>query len=236
MKYKIWTFIVAAILALCGCGISNEDWASKDPSAIAASPNSFDIADGWKQLLMKGYSKTLFFTQTNSTCEGSFEIEQTPTQIYDALNPQYTYENYRDFTPWYDACTNQTPPESPRISQYNLYSNTFGNSYIAVNDLSADWNTPAVFPQAARVGDAGVIGEFNKTDSTGSPAGSEKWSYRIEIDTATTAKFRLVMTANNADGQWLDTEENLFRVAPNNTLKLISVIKKEPSGFYIEAK
>jgi hypothetical protein len=117
-----------------------------------------------------------------------------------------------------------------------LYSNTFGNSYISVNDLSADWNTPAVFPQAARVGDAGVIGEFNKTDSTGSPAGSEKWSYRIEIDTATTAKFRLVMTANNADGQWIDTEENLFRVAPDNTLKLISVIKKEPSGFYIEAK
>jgi hypothetical protein len=236
MKYKIWTFALSTLFALSGCGASNEDWASKDPSAIAVSSSSFDIAAGWSQLVWAGYTKTFFFSQTNSSCDGTLQILQTPAEIYDATSPKYVYQNTLSYTERYYNCANQTARATLNIKQNNWFSRNFGNSYVSVNQQIGDWATPAVFPQAARVGQTGVIGQFTNFDSTGAPAGVEQWTYSLEEDTATTAKFRLIMKANDANDQWIGSEENIFRVSPNNTLKLISVTKKYPSGFHIEAE
>ncbi len=235
MKYEIWTFTFSALCALSGCG-GGEDWASKDPSAFAVSANTFDIASGWKQLLLTGYTKTLYFTQTTSTCEGTLQILQTPAEIYNATSFKYAYQNTLSYTERYYVCTNQSARTTLNVKQYNWFSRDYANSYVSVNQQTGDWQTPAVFPQAARVGQTGVIGQFNNSDSTGAPTGIEKWSYSLEADTASSAKFRLVMSAEDANGQWVGTEENIFRVAPDNTLTLISVTKKFPSGFHIEAK
>ncbi|PQA81878.1 hypothetical protein C5F52_17855 [Limnohabitans sp. TS-CS-82] len=235
MKYKIWTFTLSTLFALSGCG-GGEDWASKDPSAIAASPNSFDIAGGWKQLVLKGYTKTLHFPLTNSTCEGSLQILQTPVEIYDATSFKYAFKNTLSYTERYYSCDSSTPRATLNVYQNNWFSRDYGNSFFSVNADSGDWDTPAVFPQAARVGEIGVIGQLTSYNSTGAAAGIEKWTYSIEIDTATTAKFRLLMSAVDAAGQWIGSEENVFRVAPDNNLTLISVSKKYPSGFHIEAK
>jgi hypothetical protein len=237
MKYKIWTFTFTTLFVLSGCGAGGEDWASKDPSAIAISTNSFDIASGWTKLLKTGYTKTLVFSQPTSTCGGLLQILQTPVEIDDVTNSQYMYKNNLSYNEQYTSCSNQTTRPTLNVSQYNWYSSNYSNSFVSVNNQAGNWDVPAVFPSAVRVGEQGAIGQFTNSDgTTGAPAGIEKWTYRIEMDTATTAKFRLTMSANDDRGEWLGTEENLFRVGPDNSLMLISVLKRYPSGFHLEAK
>ncbi len=236
MKYKIWTFTLSVLFVLNGCGGGGEDWASKDPSAIAVSTNSFDIAAGWKQLLQKGYTKTLNFSQPRSTCDGELLILQAPRDPNDATSPDYFYKYTKTINENYAGCANNASFGTKASTETFWLSAQYRNTVSGIGNRSGYWDETSPLPSSAYVGNEGALGQYTYfNDLTGEMLGLDKWMYAIEKDTATTAVYRLTISAYDANNQWIGTEENFFRIGPDNSLTLRSVTKRYRSGFHLEA-
>jgi hypothetical protein len=245
MKYKIWTFTLSALFLLNGCGVSSEDWASKDPSAFAASPNTFDISEAWTKF---NFVPNATQMSVSGTCSGAYIISNTaayftsPTDLYNVtnFNGQYYLCNtpfgYKNGTIDYANSTYYSY-ENKRLKNYWYYYQTTGNA----------WREIAQFPTAAKIGDTGLIGVIDNFTSSdlSTKTGSTEWRYVIEANTATTVVFNLTVTAYGTttsstatdyqSAPVIKTEQFRYVVKSDNSMKLRSYDLEEPGGFKITA-
>jgi hypothetical protein len=246
MKCKIWTFTLSALLTLSGCGSSGEDWASKDPSALATSTNSFDIAAAWTQLNLTPNTKQM---STSGTCSGTFIISNTAA-TYVSSTDLY---NFTTINGLYQRCSpefaNWQGLQYYNSVHYFKYQN-FKLSNFLYNYQGAPniWRAPANFPFSAKVGDSGLIGvldNYTNANQT-TKAGVEEWRYVIEQNTATTVVFNLIVNAYDTttsstatdylSAPIIQTEQYRYVVTANNTMTLRSYDVERPDGFKITAK
>jgi hypothetical protein len=236
MKYKIWTFTLSALLALQGCGSGAEDWASKDPSAAAVSPNSFNLRTGWLIKSAYGYARQM---QASGTCTGEMTLAQVPfADTNDSIHP---YKSQALTGVIYYDCTDGSMSSGPvhNTLQTTKYDRDGLDAYFEVNAIYGVWQAAPTFPTAAKVGDSGKIGEIALHDlNSHEVIGKEIWTYTIESDTATTVIFNLTKTSYLAADleHPTKTERNTYRVRPDDSLYLISVYRVDDTGFVFHAQ
>jgi uncharacterized protein YceK len=215
--------VALAMLLLSGCGSSNEDFASQDPSNYAVSTNTFNVAEAWANLVKTGFSKSLEIYGSDNVCTGTAHFFQTSAKVVDLNDPFFTYLSQFQINQNITSCSNGLAPFSINSFQYNYFNNDLLNTYTSITqNFFGEWtNTEhhAVFPAAAKVGDAGWIGFMYYQ---GGLVGDEFWSYKLEADTATTAV--LVVNIKTLDPNGNDYSYEIYRylLKPNNTLSLRS--------------
>jgi hypothetical protein len=246
MKLKVFTFVIGLTLVLTGCGGGGEDWASKDPSALASSANNFDIAAAWTTFNAMPNTKPMV---VSGSCTGSYIISNTAA-TYASSTDLY---NYTTINGLYERCS----PEfaSKQGLQYYNSVHYFKYQNLKLQNFQYDYNSaPNVwralsnFPSSAKVGDSGLIGvldNYTSADQT-TKAGVEEWRYAIEQNTATTVVFNLIVKAYDTttsstatdylSAPVVQTEQYRYVVTSNNTMTLRSYDIEQPGGFKATAK
>ena len=234
MKMRVLVIFLLTFL-LSSCGNGGENWANKDPSAIAVSPNSFDVAAAWTKLIQTGYTKSFSLNPTQGTCAGTMRHLQSAAEATN-ISSQYFYRNTLVIALNFTNCSDGATHGPVFETQDNYYSDSYQNTYYGNSTTAGYWAVPAVFPNAAKVGDTGQIGALNLYSDDGTVwVGYENWSYTIEQDTASTAVLRITMTARDVNGDVLVTEYDRYVIYPDNTLSLRTIDMHYPSGFKVYA-
>lgn len=245
MKYKIWTFTLSALLVLNGCG-GSEDWASKDPSALATSTKSFDISTAWTQFNLVPNTKQM---TVSGSCSGTYIISNTAA-TYLSDTDRY---NLSSINGLYEVCSpefmsQQGPHYVTSLHYFDYQNSKLTNFKYDYGNASSVWRLPANFPSAAKVGHTGLIGVLDSYTSTdlSTKAGVEEWRYSIEQNTATTVVFNLIVTAYDTNtsvsatdylaAPVIQTEQYRYVVTPANTMTLRSYDIEQPGGFRATAK
>ena len=245
MKYKIWTFTLSALFVLHGCG-SGEDWASKDPSALATSANSFDISNAWTQFNLVPHAKQM---TVSGSCSGTYIISNTAA-TYLSDTDRY---NLTTLNGLFELCSpeflsKQGPQYVNSVNYFDYQNAKLTNFKYDYGNASNVWREPANFPQTAKVGDAGLIGvldNYTNSDLT-TKVGVEEWRYTIERNTATTDVFHLIVTAYDITtsvsatdyltAPVIQTEQYRYVVTTANTMTLRSYDIEQTGGFKTTAK
>lgn len=244
MKLVVLTLMVALVLS--GCGASDDDWASKDPSAKVASANSFDIAQTWTNFNLDPQTASMTIS---GSCTGTLILTNTSAMT---VSGAYRY-NQNIVNRRYNTCI------APFVTTVSTYSTVAYFNYSTAAPLlknvrytygttTNDWRVPANFPSAAKVGDTGLIGVIDNytTASPVTKAGVEEWSYAIEMDTASSVVFNLIVKAYNTttsttatdylSAPVIQTEQYRYLVGPNNSMKMVSYDIEKSTGFKFHAQ
>nr|WP_315262177.1 hypothetical protein [uncultured Limnohabitans sp.] len=244
MKLEVLTLLVALLLS--GCGASDDDWASKDPSAKAASTQSFDITQAWTNFNLEPQTAPMTIS---GSCTGTLILTNTSAMT---VSGAYRY-NQNIVNRLYNTCI------APFVTTVSNYSTVAYFNYSTAVPLLKNvrytygtttnvWRAPADFPSAAKVGDSGLIGVIDNytTASPVTKAGLEEWTYVIEMDTASSVVFNLIVKAYSTttsttatdylSAPLIQTEQYRYRVGPNNTMKMQSYDIEKSTGFKTHAQ
>lgn len=229
MKSKVWALFLASASLIAGCGGGGDDFASQDPSALAVSADSFNIQQGWQLLTLYGYSKQMKFV---GNCSGTMQLAQGPATD---ISGTYFYKSQTLKGIFYETCATDPPSYKPSVINMTTvqYDENGQDAYVETETTYGIWNAPPSFPNAAKVGDHGNIGEITLYDLSKSVnLGKEVWTYTIEPRTATTAIVDLIKTSYLAADlvRPTKTEHVFYSISTTNEMKLLYIHWVDDTG------
>jgi outer membrane protein assembly factor BamB len=111
---------------------------------------------------------------------------------------------------------------------YGTTTDYYDSNYNPLGTIDSSGNygvyaTPPAIPVSVKVGDTGMIGTINYSDSTQTfPTGHDDISYVIEPDTANTAIVNMIDKSYDLNGNLTSTEQDHYRIKADGTLILVS--------------